>query len=103
MPPPDPSDYQVILYRLGQLEALPKTVYEIRDEVRDLASDMRSRSHSTCPAPGKCLELEKDIDRHTERLGAIERSMTLARGIVLGLSILGLANLTGLLLQFLKV
>jgi hypothetical protein len=93
--PTDHDDLAILRHRLTEAEKHTRVIYEVRDAVRDLTIEVRLSKSTPCPAPGACLKIEP-------RVGALERSYAQARGIVIGLSVLGLANLAGLLLQIIK-
>jgi hypothetical protein len=58
---PHTPDLAVMSHRVAQLEEHVKVIYEVRDAVRDLSAEVKLRPVSNCPAPGKCIDLERYV------------------------------------------
>jgi hypothetical protein len=85
-----------------QMHAATTKLQQVCDEVRTVLAEWHANAGKTCPAPGKCLELNTRMERVEVRVTSIERTMTWAKGAAWGLGALGLANLLGLAANFFK-
>lgn len=76
--PNDSHDIAVIEHRVTALESGlgsdRRVLYEVRDAVRDIALKIEIQKTQYCPAPGKCLELEKEMEALQSQINSAHAS-----------------------------
>lgn len=98
MPPAEHENGNVDRYRIDQLEKLAERLTErielsndrntqeirsLRSAINELHTLLMQQQAQTCPAPGACIELKKQVEILTEWQKTVQKKLYVAGGVII--------------------